>query len=94
MLLKIAQETFESYKKLRQLALDTETKYFSTADEIDEKLGFVTDSVIHRIMYCLKIDGIEECGYDYYGVILDCIQDDDTFEYMIRALGLEELVEE
>lgn len=89
MLKTIAQQTFESYQVLRQLALDTETRYFTTADEIEDKLGFVTDSVINRIMYCLKIDGIEESGNDYYGVILECIQDGDTFEYMMRRLGLE-----
>lgn len=88
-LLDIAQNTFEDYQKLRQLALDTEVGYFITADDVDEKLGYVTDAVIYRIMYCLKIDGIEESGNDYYGVILECIQDGDTFEYMMRRLGVE-----
>lgn len=90
MLLTIAQQTFESYQVLRQLALDTEARYFTTSDEIDEKIGFITDSVIDKIMYCLKIDGIEESGNDYYGVILECIQDGDTFEYMMRRLELEQ----
>lgn len=86
MYITIAQQTFESYQKLRQLALDTETRYFTTADEIDEKIGFVTDSVIYRIMYALEIAQEDEDGY---GTILECIQDGDSFEYMMRALELD-----
>lgn len=89
MLKSIAQNTFESYQKLRQLALDTESRYLTSADEVDEKLGYITDSVIHRIMYCLDIvDSVNdmESKVDYFGIISDCIKDGDSFEYMMKSL--------
>lgn len=88
MLLNIAQNTFESYQKLRQLALDTESRYLTSADEVDEKLGHITDSVIHRIMYCFDIVNDEDCEIDYYGVISNCIQDGDSFDYLLKALEI------
>lgn len=86
MLKSIAQNTFEDYQKLRQLALDTETKYLTSADEVDEKLGYITDSVIYRIMFALDIRNDEESKVDYYGIISDCIKDGDSFEYLMKSL--------
>ena len=88
MLKNIAQQTFESYQKVRQLVLDTECKYLTSADEVDEKLGFITDSVVYRIMYCLGVT--DENSDDGFGVILECIQDGDSFEYMLKRLELNE----
>lgn len=82
-----AQHTFESYQKLRQLALDTETRYFTTVEEIDEKIGFVTDSVVYRIMECLNVT--DDNSDDGFGVISECIEDGDTFEYLLKRLGID-----
>lgn len=88
MLKEIAQQTFESYQKVRQLVIDTECRYLTDADEVDEKLGFITDSVVYRIMYCLGVT--DENSDDGFGVILECIQDGDSFEYMLKRLELNE----
>ena len=88
MLKNIAQQTFESYQKVRQLVIDTECRYLTDADEVDEKLGFITDSVVYRIMYCLGVT--DENSDDGFGVILECIQDGDSFEYMLKRLKLNE----
>jgi hypothetical protein len=90
MLKEIAQQTFESYQKVRQLVIDTECRYLTDADEVDEKLGFITDSVVYRIMECLGVT--DENSDDGFGVILECIQDGDSFEYMIKRLKLNESV--
>jgi len=68
MLKNIAQQTFESYQKVRQLVIDTECGYLTSADEVEEKLGYVTDSVVHRIMYCLEIDSEKDEDVDTYGI--------------------------
>lgn len=86
MLKQIAQQTFESYQKVRQLVIDTECRYLTDADEVDEKLGFITDSVVYRIMECLGVT--DENSDDGFGVISECIQDGDSFEYMLERLKL------
>jgi len=89
MLKEIAQQTFESYQKVRQLVIDTECRYLTDADEVDEKLGFITDSVVYRIMYCLGVT--DENSDDGFGIISECIQDGDTFNHMIKLLALNEI---
>ena len=88
MLKNIAQQTFESYQKIRQLVLDTENGYLFTETEVDEKLGYMMDAVIYRIMHCLEIDSDKDEEIDAYGIIDGCIKDGDSFEYMMKMLGL------
>lgn len=84
MKIRTAKNIYEQISSLKTCLLSAYKNSLFSAEEVMEKIGYIIQCCIHEIMSTLDIeDDFEGVNYN---TISDCIEDDDTFEYMMKAL--------
>lgn len=85
MKINTARNIYTEILALKTCLLSAYKNSLFTPEEVMEKMGYVIQCCIHEIMSTLDIeDDFEGVNYN---TISDCIEDDDSFEYMMKALG-------
>lgn len=87
---RTAKNIFEEIIQIKRFILSANINSILSAEEIIEKMGYTIQCCIHEIMR--ELDVIDDNSGNNYGIISDCIMDDDSFDYLVEklhAFGLE-----
>ena len=78
-----AKNAYNEYVWLRKLMKETFVNEFTDMETFNEKVGYTTTSVIQYIMNELNINFEDSDSFDH---IMDCIYDEDSFDFMYQSL--------
>lgn len=84
MKINTAKNIYEEISSLKRSLLSGYSDSLFTAEEVIEKIGYTIQCCVREIMRYLDVED-DDAG-ENFGIISDCIMDDDTFEYMMDKL--------
>lgn len=89
MKMRTARNIYNELLFVKDSLMDAYCNSFVTAENVLEKMGYTIQCSIHEIMSNLEIEE-DGCG-ENYGLIADCVEDNDTFEFVLQIFQLDNI---
>lgn len=89
MKMRTARNIYNELLFVKDSLMDAYCNSFVTAENVLEKMGHIIRCSIREIMSYLEIEE-DGCG-ENYGLIADCVEDNDTFEFVLQIFQLDNI---